>query len=148
MSDLRSQLHHYVESTIERVDVEDVVAAISAGQTADPKPAFRRRPVWVAAGAALLVVLLIGVPLVLSRGGESTLVDQPITTTLPETSTSPQTTQSVPETTASPESVVPSPGVPLTDAVPGSPTRSVMFTTERAHHVLRWEAWSRRSSPR
>ena len=67
MSDLRSQLHNYVESTIERVDVEDVVATVSAGRTADASPTRRRRPVWVAAGAALLVVLLIGVPLVPRR---------------------------------------------------------------------------------
>ena len=98
MSDLHSQIHDYVEATIERVDVEDVVAAASAGRTTDPAPIFRRRPVWVAVGAALLVVLLIGVPLVLFRGGDSTTVDQPTTTTVSVTSTIVSTTQPRPET--------------------------------------------------
>ena len=81
MRDLRTQLHDYVESTIERVDVDDVVAAISVGQVADPRPVSRLRPVWVAAGAALLVVLSVGVPLVFFGSGDSPTVDESAATT-------------------------------------------------------------------
>ena len=139
MSDLHSQLRDYVESTIERVDVEDVVAAVSAEQTTDPRPTFRRRPVWVAAGAGLLVALLIGVPLVLVRGGNSTTVDQSATTEVATISTVVPTTQPVPETTAPPETVAPLPGVPLADAVPGFTDAIVMITTEGFTRVLRWD---------
>jgi hypothetical protein len=138
MSDLRSQLRDYVESTIERVDVDDVVAAASVGQAADPRPTRRLRPVWVAAGAALLVLLLVGVPLLFFGGGDSTTADQ-TTTTAPVTSTAPTTTQTVSTTTAPPTTVPALPDVPLGEAVPGFTDTIVMFTTEIAHNVLRWE---------
>ena len=113
MSDLRSQLHDYVESTIERVGVEDVVAAISAGQAANPRPVSHCRPAWVAAGAALLVLLAVAVPLMFFRSGNSLIaVDQPTTTTttttVSETSTAPTTpatTQPAPATTLPPAMV-------------------------------------------
>jgi hypothetical protein len=98
MSDLHEQLHDYVESTIERVDIDDVAAAASAGPTARPKPTLRR-PVWVAAGAALLVILLIGIPLLLVGNGDSTTADQ-TPTTAPATTVAPPTTQPVPATTS------------------------------------------------
>ncbi|MCJ7780873.1 MAG: hypothetical protein MUQ27_08595, partial [Acidimicrobiia bacterium] len=81
MRDLRTQLHDYVESTIERVDVDDVVAAISAGQVAEPPPVRRLRPVWVAAGSALLVLVLVGAPLLFFGSGDLPTVDQPAATT-------------------------------------------------------------------
>jgi hypothetical protein len=139
MSDLRSQLRDYVESTIERLDADDVVAAVSAGQAADPRPTHRLRPVWVAAGAALLVVLLVGVPLLLFGGGDSTTADQ-TTTTAPVTSTTQPKTQPVPTTAAPPATVPVVPGVPLGEAVPGFTDAIVMFTTVRGvHNILRWE---------
>jgi hypothetical protein len=104
MSDLDSQLRDYVESTIERVDIDDVAAAASAGQTARPMPT-PRRPVWVAAGAALLVVLLIGIPLLLVGNGDSTTADQ-TPTTVPATTVASPTTQPVPATTSTPDVVV------------------------------------------
>ena len=90
MSDLDSQLRDYVESTIERVDIDDVAAAASAGPTARPKPTLRR-PVWIAAGAAVLVVLLIGMPLLLVGRGDSTTADQ-TRTTATATTVAPPTT--------------------------------------------------------
>lgn len=91
MPDLRGQLHDYVESTIERVDIDDVAAAVSARPTARPKPT-RRRPVWVAAGAALFVILLIGIPLLFIGSGNSTIADR-APTTVPTTAVAPPTPQ-------------------------------------------------------
>ena len=139
MSDLHSKLHDYVESTIERIDAEDVVAAVSAGSTADPRPKPRLRPVWIAAGAALLVALLVGVPLLLLRGGDSTIAEQPATTTTPAATTIPATTQPASTSTVPPTTATAVPGVPLGETVPGFTDTIVMFTTERAHHVLRWD---------
>ena len=139
MSNLRSQLRDYVESTIERVDVDDVVAAVSTERLADPKPTLRLRPVWVAAGAALLVVLLIGVPLLFVGGDASTTGGQPTTTTISVSSTAPPTTQPVLDATAPTATVSALPGVPLAEAVPGFSDTIVMFATPRVHEVIRWE---------
>ena len=139
MRDLQTQLHEYVESTIERVDVEDVVAAVSAGRIDDPRPVRRLRPVWVAVGAAVLVLLLVGVPLLFFMSGGSPTVDEPTTTTVPASTTVPPTTQPVP-TRATPS--LPSLGaldMPLSDAVPGFTDTIVMFTTPIAHYVHRWD---------
>ena len=100
MSDLREQLYDYVESTIERVDIDDVAAAASTEPTARPKPTLRR-PVWAAAGAALLVILLIGIPLLFIGNGDSTTADT-TPPTVPATTVAPPTTQPVPTTTPPP----------------------------------------------
>jgi hypothetical protein len=139
MSDLRSQLRDYVESTIERVDVDDVVAAVSAERIADPKPTLRLRRAWVAVGAALLVVLLVGVPLLFVGGDASTTGGQPTATTIPVSSTAPPTTQPLSSATAPTATVSALPGVPLAEAVPGFTDTIVMFATPRAHEVIRWE---------
>ncbi len=139
MSDLHSQLRDYVESTIERVDVDDVVAAVSAERIADPKPTLLLRPVWVAVGAALLVVLLVGVPLLFVGGDASTTGGQLTATTISVSSTAPPTTQPVLDTTAPTATVSALPGVPLAEAVPGFADTIVMFATPRVHEVIRWE---------
>jgi hypothetical protein len=139
MSDLHTQLHDYVESTIERVDVDDVVAAVSAERLADPKPTLRLRPVWVAAGAALLVVLLVGVPLLFVGDDASTTGGQPTPTTMSVSSTAPPTTQPLSSATAPTATVSALPGIPLAEAVPGFADTIVMFATPRAHTVIRWE---------
>lgn len=139
MRDLQTQLHEYVESTIERVDVEDVVAAVSAGRIDDPRPVRRLRPVWVAAGAAVLVLLLVGVPLLFFMRGDSPNVDQPTTTTLPAPTTVPPTTQPVPTRATPSPSSLGALEVPLSDAVPGFTDTIVMFTTPIAHYVHRWD---------
>lgn len=139
MSDLHSQLRDYVESTIERLDVDDVVAAVSAERLADPKPTLRLRPVWVAVGAALLVVLLVGVPLLFVGGNASTTGGQPTATTIFVPSTAPATTQPLSSATAPTATVSALPGVPPAEAVPGFTDTIVMFATPRAHEVIRWE---------
>ncbi len=120
MSDLHSQLHDYVESTIDRVDVEDVVNAASTGQIADPRPVRRLRPVWVVAGAALLVMLLVGVPLLLLGDGDSTTAEQVTATTVSVTSTAPPTTQTASTTTTAP---------PTTELLTPPPWSAILATT-------------------
>jgi hypothetical protein len=50
------------------------------------------RPVWVAAGAALLVLLLVGVPLLIFGSGDGVVADQTTTTVGSTTSVAPSTT--------------------------------------------------------
>lgn len=102
MSDLHSQLRDYVESTIERVDVDDVVAAASAERVPGAKPFLRRQPAWVAAGAAVVVILLMGLPLLLIGGSDSTPSDATTATTVAPTTVAPTTVAPTPITTAPP----------------------------------------------
>ena len=87
MSDLGSQLRAYVEATIERIDIDDVAASASTGAPASPKPTLPK-PVWVVAGAALAVILLVGIPLLLVGSGDSINAGQ-IPTTAPANTVSP-----------------------------------------------------------
>lgn len=66
MPDLHTQLHDYVESTIERIDAEDVAAAVQVVGGFDRRRSRRLRPVWVFVAAAIASLLLLGaVPLLL-----------------------------------------------------------------------------------
>jgi hypothetical protein len=92
MADLRTQIHTYVESTIERVDSDDVVVAVATQSSASGQAQRKLRPVWVAAGAAALVSLLVGVPLLFVGSGDPVVVLEPSTTVAPVVTTVPATT--------------------------------------------------------
>ena len=59
MSDLRSQLRQYVDSNIERLDADDLVAGLDSPSLRMPSPR-RRSPVLVAVASAVAVLLLVG----------------------------------------------------------------------------------------
>ena len=114
----------------------------------------RRRwvPALIAAGAALLVLLVVGLPILFFNDDESIVADEPTTvaeTTAPPTTavptTLPPTITTLP-TTVAPAVVVPFPpsdlavlDIPLSEAVPGFTDTMVMWTlpTEGAD-VMRW----------
>ena len=104
MRDLRTELRDYVESTVERVDVEDVVAAVSMGHVPETRSTRRLRPVWVfGASVAAVLVVLGAVPLLygmLNDGEPNAAVTIPTTTvaTVPTTPVAPTPTQAVPAT--------------------------------------------------
>ncbi|MEA2009567.1 MAG: hypothetical protein U9N78_02575 [Actinomycetota bacterium] len=121
----------------------------------------RRRwsPALVAAGAALLVLLAVGLPILFFNGGESIVADQSTTTvastTVPSTTAAPTTVPpttapatTVPATTVAPAVVVPFPPsdlavleVPLSKAVPGFTDTMVMWTMPLEGFdggVMRW----------
>jgi hypothetical protein len=116
MSDLHAQIRTYVEDTIERIDSDDVMIAVSSQPVVGDRTARRARPAWLAAGAAVLVLLLVGVPLMLLRGGESMTAAQPTTTAVSVTTTLPPTTEA-PATTVTAATTT----VPATTAVPATP---------------------------
>ncbi|MGI9528768.1 MAG: hypothetical protein ACR2NG_03585, partial [Acidimicrobiia bacterium] len=106
MSDLRSQLRTYVESTIERADVDDVIASVSTGHLSGSEQSRRFRPVWAATAAAALVLLLVGVPLLVWGTGENETVGHDSSSTVPDTSTAPSTTQPMSTTTLTPTTTI------------------------------------------
>lgn len=60
MPELDTQLRSYVESSIERVDVEDITAMVLDQPWVEQLVARRIRPSWVYGAAAAAVVILIG----------------------------------------------------------------------------------------
>lgn len=113
------------------------------------RQAQRRRwaPALVAAGAALLVLLVVGLPILFFNGDESIVADQSTTTvastTVPPTTAAPTT---VPATTVAPAVVVPFPSsdlavleAPLSEAVPGFIDTIVMWTLPmEGVDIMRW----------
>jgi hypothetical protein len=83
MSDLHAQIRAYVEDTIERIDSDDVVAAVSLQPVVTNRAGWYARPTWVAAGAAVLVLIGVGLPVLFFGGDESPVADQPATTIAP-----------------------------------------------------------------
>ncbi|MEA2002614.1 MAG: hypothetical protein U9N84_12135 [Actinomycetota bacterium] len=74
MLDLGAQLRDYVEATIERIDVEDVVGGVSR-QPGERPPRWSVRPAWVFTVAALIAIVLVGGPLLLDIGRSSDVAD-------------------------------------------------------------------------
>jgi len=70
MSDLRAQIRSYVEDTIERIDSDDVIAAVSIQPVVSDRARSYTRPTWVAAGAAVLVLIVVGLPILYFSGGD------------------------------------------------------------------------------
>lgn len=60
MSDSGTQLRAYLDQTVERVDVEDVMRRARARKPRTPQPLVHRRPTWIAAAAALIMLVSIG----------------------------------------------------------------------------------------
>jgi hypothetical protein len=60
MSDPGTQLRAYLDQAVERVDVEDVMARTRVHRPRAPHPLIHWRPVWIAAAAALIMVISIG----------------------------------------------------------------------------------------
>lgn len=60
MPELDTQLRSYVESNIERVDIEDVTAMVLDQPWVEKQSTRRIRPAWVFGMAAAVVVILIG----------------------------------------------------------------------------------------
>jgi len=92
MSDLRAQIRSYVEDTIERIDSDDVIAAVSIQPVVSDRARSYTRPTWVAAGAAVLVLIVVGLPILYFSGGESTVSGQSPTTIAVSPPTVPSTT--------------------------------------------------------
>ena len=97
MSDLRSQLLAYVDATIERVDVDQV---LTRGRLVEPLRAsfWRRRPLVATAVAVVALALVGGMTLLtlwLTGGNAPVATTVPVTTTTTSTST----TTSAPSTT-------------------------------------------------
>ena len=94
MADLRTQLRAYVEATIERVDIADVIAVRAIA----PEPRWYRRPVVVAVAAAAAVIVVVGGATVLGRWLRP--AQPPVTTVATTTTTLPVTsTTTTPPTT-------------------------------------------------
>jgi hypothetical protein len=74
------------------------------GQAAvETRPERHRTPAWTVAGAAaVLVLVVVGLPILLFSGGESIVADQPATTVPPTVTTVPPTTVAPPVTTMAP----------------------------------------------
>lgn len=68
MLDLRTQLRSYVDGTIERIDVNDVVATASNRPGDKPRRTWFRRPAVALAGSAMVVLFVIGGTAWLVRG--------------------------------------------------------------------------------
>jgi hypothetical protein len=133
-------------------DVPVVVEARLEMDTHSDTPRTQRRrwaPVAVAAGAALLVLLAVGLPVLLLSGDES-IVAEPSTTTVASTTVVPTTTPptTVQPTPTAPAEVVPFPPselavleVPLSEAVPGFSDTIVMRTwSGDGDGVMRWRS--------
>lgn len=60
MSDIQSQLRSYMDQTVERVDVDDVLARTRVRKQWSPNPFVSWRPAWIAAAAALIMLISIG----------------------------------------------------------------------------------------
>ncbi|MEA3511094.1 MAG: hypothetical protein U9R51_06625 [Actinomycetota bacterium] len=106
MSDLQVQIRAYIENTIERIDSDDVVAAVAIRSDARDRSAWYIRPVWVAAGAAVIVSIAVGLPILFLGSRGSIVVVEPSTTVASIVTTVPST--SVPATTPPPvDSVTP-----------------------------------------
>jgi hypothetical protein len=115
MLDLRTQMRIYVEDTVERIDSDDVVAAVSSGSVAGERRAWYARPTWVATGAAVLMLIAIGLPILLISNDEPFVADQVTTTmTTPVTPT---------PTVTTPVAPFPSVVTTTTSAVPLNPAR-------------------------
>jgi len=103
MRDLHTELRDYIESTIERIDVEDVIA-VSMGNVPETRSTRRLHPAWAfGAGAVAVLVVLGAVPLLygaLSNGEPDAAVTIPTTTvaTAPTTPVAPTPTQAGPAT--------------------------------------------------
>lgn len=103
MADLRTQLRAYVEATIERVDIADVISVRAVA----PEPRWYRRPAVVAVAAGAAVIVVIGGAALLGRwlrpAQPPVTTVATTTTTLPATSTTTTapttTTTTVPPTT-------------------------------------------------
>jgi len=60
MPDVKTELCAYLDQTVERVDVEDVLARARVRTSRKPHPFVHRRPAWIAAAAALIMLVSIG----------------------------------------------------------------------------------------
>ena len=60
MPDVTTELRAYLDQTVERVDVEDVLARAGVRTSRRPHPFVHRRPAWIAAAAALIMLVSIG----------------------------------------------------------------------------------------
>lgn len=60
MPDVKTELRAYLDQTVERVDVEDVLGRARARTSRRPHPFVHRRPAWIAAAAALIMLVSIG----------------------------------------------------------------------------------------
>lgn len=60
MPDLRTQLRTYVEATIERIDSDDIAAAVSGAPLVEHRTTWPTRPPLVAALSAIAVLVFIG----------------------------------------------------------------------------------------
>ena len=124
MRDLHTELRDYVESTIERVDVEDVVAAASIGHLPETRLTRRIRPVWAfGASVAAVLVVLGAVPLLygmLNDGEPDTAVTIPTTTVT-----------AAPTTPVAPAQTQESPATPLGEAI-GSQAFGAVVATDGA----------------
>lgn len=108
MFDLRTQLRVYVEDTVERIDSDDVAAAVSGERIISNRAPWYLRPAWIAIGAAALVLIAVGLPILMIGGDESTVTDEPTTTVTSEVTPSTTVTTVAPTvTTVSPTTTVP-----------------------------------------
>jgi hypothetical protein len=100
MADLQLQLRSYVEATIERVDVEDVLAVREIVERPLWKHPVWRRPVVVALISAAAAAILVGGVVFLTRWlGQPGPVATTTTTTTSTTTLPPTTTTTLPPTT-------------------------------------------------
>ena len=60
MSDPGPKLRAYLDQTVERVDVEDVMARARIRKPRAPQPFVHWRPAWIAVAAALIMLISIG----------------------------------------------------------------------------------------
>jgi hypothetical protein len=60
MSDPGTKLRAYLDQTVERVDVEDIMARARVRKARSPQPFVHWRPAWIAIAAALIMLVSIG----------------------------------------------------------------------------------------
>lgn len=118
MSDFRTQIRTYVEDTIERIDSDDVAVVVSNQSAVSNQARWFARPTWVAVGAAALVLIAVGFPILFVGGDDPVVVDQVMTTMSSDITTAPVVTTTVgSEITTAPA---------VTTTVPTFPTRLKM----------------------
>jgi len=160
MPDLDTMLQDFASFIEEELPPPDVETVLSAAAMRPAMPRRWLRPVLVAAGAALLVLVVVGLPFLFLSGDES-IVDEPSTTvassttvvsttTVPSTTVAPATTPptTVQPTPAAPAEVVPFPPselavleVPLSEAIPGFTDTIVMSAwSTGGYGVMRWRS--------